>query len=134
VLVLACGGVGSITDDFSATVDVPGQLSTGDIFEVTVTVYNTAPQEQTLYSLDLADEFMAGVNVLGSDPPYTSSMHVPVDNTESYEYMQPIPSGGSTTVVLNMMATSAGYWSGDIDVCVDGMARYNSYPMSTTVQ
>ena len=135
-IALACGGSSntSATSDFSATISMPSQVSAGDTFEMTVTVYNTAPQTQTLYSLDLADEFMVGTDVIGSDPPYTSSMHVPIDNTESYEYMQPIPSGGSTTVVLTMLATIPGAWSGDIDVCVDGMARFNSYPMATTVQ
>ncbi|MFT5685798.1 MAG: hypothetical protein ACI8RZ_006752 [Myxococcota bacterium] len=138
ILALACGGgesgISSSVDDFSATVDVPAQVSAGETFELTVTVYNTAPQEQTLYSLDLADEFMAGTEVVGSDPPYGSYMHVPIDNTESYEYMTPIPSGGSTTVKLTMLATDAGSWSGEVDVCVDGNARYNSYMMSTNVQ
>jgi hypothetical protein len=136
VIMLACGGggVSSSVDDFSATVDVPGQVSSGETFEITVTVYNTAPQAQTLYSLDLADEFMAGADVVGSDPPYGSYMHVPIDNTESYEYMTPIPSGGSTTVTLTMLATDSGIWSGEVDVCVDGNARYNSYMMYTTVQ
>lgn len=136
ILALACGGSGgmSTTDDFSASIAVPGQVSVGETFEMTVTVYNTASETQTLYSLDLADEFMSGVDVIGSAPAYTSSMHVPLDNTESYEYMQPIPSGGSTTVLLTMQATTPGSWSGDIDVCVDGMARFNNYPMSITVQ
>ena len=137
-LALACGGgsssIGSGVDDFHATVDMPGQVSNGETFDLVVTVFNTAPQEQTLYSLDLADEFMAGTDVVGSDPPYLSTMHVPIDNTESYEYMKPIPSGGSTTVTLTMLATDAGSWAGEVDVCVDGNARYNSYMMSTTVQ
>ena len=137
ILALACGGSGDFSsevDDFSADVTTPGQVSAGETFDIVVTVYNSAPQAQTLYSLDLADEFMAGVDVVGSDPPYGSYMHVPIDNTESYEYMAPIPSGGSTTVRLTMLATDAGYWSGEVDVCVDGNARYNSYMMTTTVQ
>lgn len=135
-LSLACGGSSSSStnDDFSASIDVPGQVSNGESFEMTVTVFNTASESQKLYSLDLADEYMSGVDVVSSDPPYSSSMHVPFDNTESYEYMQPIPPGGSTTVVLTMQATTPGSWSGDIDVCVDGMARFISYSVSTTVQ
>jgi hypothetical protein len=137
ILALACGGGGGISssvDDFSATVSMPGQVSSGETFEITITVYNSAPQTQTLYSLDLADEFMAGTDVVGSDPPYSSTMHVPIDNTESYEYMTPIPSGGSTTVTLTMLATTPGTWEGEVDVCVDGNARYNSYMMSTRVE
>lgn len=138
---LACGGLeespGSNmfdTDDFYAEISAPSSVSNGETFEIAVTVYNTASATQKLHSLDIADEYLEGLDVVGSDPGYDDLFHVPIDNTESYEYMDEIPAGGSVVVKLTMLATDAGTWSGDIDVCVNGDARFIAYPVTTTVQ
>ena len=134
VLVLGCGGIGSSTDDFFAEVSAPASVRTGETVEVRVKVYNTAAEQQTLHSLDIDDAIMAGFDVVSSSPPYRDFMHVPIDNTESYEYMRAIPAGGSVDVTLTLSAVKTGYFSGEIDVCVNGDARFNSYPFSMTVQ
>ena len=145
---LACGGLEDADDgttysgggdlfdptDFRAEISSPPTVQNGETFEIAVTVFNDAPHTQKLHSLDIADEYLAGIDVVGSDPAYGDTFHVPIDNTESYEYMKDIPSGGSMVVRLNMLATDAGTWTGDIDVCVNGDARFRAYPVTTTIQ
>lgn len=133
-LALACGGSLSDTDDFYAVVDAPAMVQKGEPFTVTVRVHNTAASAQTLESLDVGIEWLEGVTLTGSSPPYTDAFEVPLDGTWSYSYGQEIPPGGSVDVSLQGVGVESGTWRGEIDVCVGGMARFNSYPISTTVQ
>lgn len=131
---LACGGMFSDPEDFTATVDAPPLVQKGEPFTVSITVHNTADQPQVLHSLDISDDWLAGVTLTGSEPPYTGAMHVPIDDTWSYEYMTEIPAGGSTVVTLHGTGTQVGPWLGSVDVCVGGMARFRTYPLVTTVE
>ncbi len=131
---LACGGLLTQTSDFRAVVDAPAIVTMGEPFTVRVTVHNTADKVQILDSLDVADEWLEGVTVTVSTPPYTRADHVPLDNTWSYIYETPIPPGGSVEVVLEATGTQIGAFKGEVDVCVGGVARFNSYPLATTVE
>lgn len=131
---LACGGVFSDTTDFRAEVDAPAIVPKGQPFTVTVRVYNDASSPQKLESLDISDDWLNGVTLTSSSPAYTDASHVPLDNTWSYTYGQTIPPGGSVEIQLQATGVAPGTHRGDIDVCVGGMARFNSYPVSTTVE
>lgn len=134
-LSLACAGIDTNPTDFYAEVTAPPTVKSGETFPVTFVVYNTAAEPQRLHSLDIDDEYMAGFTVASGNPPYDDTLHIPIDNTESFMYGSIyIPAGGSTTVTLNMTATTPGSYFGEVDVCVNGDARYLSYPMSTAVQ
>ena len=134
ILGLACGGMTKGTDDFRAELSGPTTVPVGQAFEIQVTVVNTASTPQELTSLDFADAWLKGVAITGSSPAYTTSDHVPIDDTTSYTYGQPIPAGGQLTVTLQAVATLPGTWQGEVDVCVGGIARFNSYPLLTIVQ
>lgn len=131
---LACGGSMSSTDDFHAVVDAPALVRKGEPFKATFTVHNSADEVQVLESLDIDDAWLAGVTITASDPAYTDAMHVPLDNTWSYSYGQAIPPGGSIEVTLQAVGTKPGTWRGEVDVCVGGIARFNTYPLVTTVE
>lgn len=134
VLALGCGGLMAPTDDFYAEIRAPASVQTGEQLEMAVRVYNTAAEEQILHSLDIDNAIMEGLDIVASSPSYRDVMQVPIDNTESYEYMRPIPPGGSLDITLTMTARKTGYFSGDIDVCVNGDARFNSYPFSVSIK
>lgn len=131
---LACGGAMSSTDDFDAVIEVPALVAKGDTFDVTITVNNRADKVQILDSLDIGDDWTQGVTITSSSPPFSDSMHVPIDNSLSYSYQEEIPAGGSLTVTLQATGVRQGTFRDDIDVCVGGMARFNSYPITTTVE
>lgn len=134
LLALACGGALDDTDDFSAVVDAPALVQKGQPFTVTVTISNSAAEPQVLESLDIADEWLAGVTIQSSSPPYGEAMHVPIDGTWSYSYQETIPAGGSVAVTLQATGVQTGSFRGEVDVCVGGMARFRSYPLVTTVE
>lgn len=131
---LACGGSMSSTDDFYATVDGPAMVQRGEPFSLTITVHNSAAEVQVLDSLDVGTDWLDGVTLQGSNPPYTDAMEVPLDGTWSYSYGTEIPPGGSVDVELTAVGIESGTWRGEVDVCVGGMARFNSYPLVTTVE
>lgn len=134
LLALACGGAMQGTDDFSAVVTAPPLVAKGAPFTVTITVSNHADHPQDLDSIDIDQAWLSGVTVTGSTPNFVDSMEVPIDNTRSLSYDETIPAGGSLTVTLQATGVQSGSFSGDVDVCVGGMARFRSYPLSTTVE
>lgn len=131
---LACGGIFEDKDDFRAEIDAPALVKRGEPFNVTVRVFNDAASPQVLESLDIDDTWLDGITITSTNPPYTDAAHVPIDNTYSYTLKQTIPPGGSVDVVIQATGVTNGTHAGEIDVCVGGMARFNSYPVSTTVE
>ncbi|NOY26699.1 MAG: hypothetical protein GXP62_12565, partial [Oligoflexia bacterium] len=105
---LACGGLFSSTDDFSAVVDAPALVSKGQPFQVQVVIHNAADHPQVLDSLDIGDDWLAGVTVTGTTPPYSDASHIPLDGSWSYGFQEGIPAGGSLTVTLNATGVQTG--------------------------
>jgi len=133
VFALGCSGIFGDPEDVTVKVDAPLRVVEGQDFPVVVTVTNTAGRAQTLNSLDVADAYIAGIAITSSTPPFTDSMHVPIDNTWSYEYMLDIPAGGEVQVTLNASALKVGDFNGDIGACINSDSNFLSMPVRTVV-
>jgi hypothetical protein len=126
LLVLGVGGCFVVVsfllkqpEDIEVSVDAPARVAEGETFLITARARNTGDEPRRLVDLDLADEYLEGVLILGTEPAYRDSMHVPIDNTVSYEFELAIPPGGVAEVMLEAQALRAGDFSGDFDFCID---------------
>jgi hypothetical protein len=118
----------------TVSVTAPVEVTQGDRFTFVARIRNTAARRQRLVSLDVADEYLEGIAVESTTPPFSEAMHVPIDDTVSYTYELPIPPGGEVAVVFNAYAAHAGDWAGDVDFCVNSATDFVSYPVRTIVK
>jgi hypothetical protein len=114
-------------------VEAPIEAAVGEPFELVVTVGNSSPEAKELVDVDIADEYLAGLAVRGSRPPFADSMHVPLDETVSYSMNLPIQAGGEVRVVFEMLPLHAGDFTGEVDACVDSEVRCMSHVVRTVV-
>jgi hypothetical protein len=120
--------------DIEVLVTVPSRVARDQEFTIEVQVRNTGSAARELNSLDVADEYLAGVAIRGSEPPYRDTLHVPIDNSYSYEFRKPIPPGGALVVRFRAVGLKAGDHSGDVDVCVDSGGTCTSHLLRTMVE
>jgi hypothetical protein len=128
------GRVAEGPKDVEVTVTAPPRVARDAEFTIEIHVRNTGSQKRVLDSLDLADEYLAGVAIRSSEPPYKDTLHVPIDNSYSYEFRTPIPPGGAVVVRFRALALKPGDHSGDVDVCVDWGGSCTSHPLRTLVE
>ncbi len=135
LLILGCGILGcSGPENIEVTVDSPTTIKQGERFAIRVSVRNTGASEQTLVDLDIADEFLKGVVIESSDPPFSQSMHISVDNTISYSYDLAIPPGKEISITLSAYAAYQGDYSGEFDFCINSETSCLSYAVRTIVE
>ncbi|HSJ75513.1 MAG TPA: hypothetical protein VK899_04925, partial [Gemmatimonadales bacterium] len=79
------------------------------------------------------DEYLKGIAIEGTEPPFESTMHVPVDNTVSHTFNLPIPANGKVEVRFNVLAAHPGDFAGDLDFCIDSQTRCISRNVRTIV-
>jgi hypothetical protein len=90
----------------------------GETFALDITVKN----ERTagileISDVDIADEFMDGFIISSVEPKQKSSIHLPVDNSQSFTFDASIPAGDSLAIGFILLAVKAGVYRGDVDVC-----------------
>ena len=102
-----------------AEVDTPLMVKKGQGFEIRCKVHNDSKEAQKLVSLDIADEYLAGVAIESMTPAYSESSHVPLDNTVSYVLNTLIPAKGTVEVLIKARAVKPGDFAGDIDFCIN---------------
>ena len=102
----------------NAHVDVPLDVRVGATLDLVVTVTNVrSGKGLSLSSIDLSDEYLAGFTVLQVDPPAQSSMHIPLDNSQSFTFDAQVPPGESRQFTFSLRAEKPGIYRGDVDVC-----------------
>lgn len=114
VFVYAAQGVQGV----DVAVDAPLEVVVGETFQLQVTVTNKRPRKAlALSDIDIADEYLAGFIVLNMEPKAQSTMHVPIDNSQSFTFGVEIPPGESKTFTFTLRAEKLGIYRGDVDVC-----------------
>ncbi len=116
------------------TIEAPLRVTTGDDFEIAVTIQNTSAEPQTLVSLDIWDRYLSGVAISGSSPAFRQAFHVPIDNTVCYEYDRQIPGNGSVVVTLSAQALAPGDYNSFIDACINSELSFLTQPIRTIVE
>jgi hypothetical protein len=94
-------------------------VTEGEEYTLVLTIRNESGREQRLVDLDIADSYLDGVVLQSSEPPFSSSQHVPVDRSVSHSYDRSIPAGGTLSIRLQALALRPGDFAGDFDLCIN---------------
>ena len=100
-------------------IEAPLQVTNGDEFIIVCTGKNSASKQQTLVSIDIADDYIDGIAILRTEPDNEESFHVPIDNTMSYVFKLPIEAGEHLEIKLHAKAVKQGDYNGYIDSCIN---------------
>ena len=76
----------STVDGVVVGVEGPVAVTEGEEYTLVLTIRNESGREQRLVDLDIADSYLDGVVLQSSEPPFSSSQHVPVDRSVSHSY------------------------------------------------
>ena len=130
LLLVAC----AVPENIEIGVTAPITISQLQRFQIEATARNTGSAVQTLVSLDIADEYLQGIVIESSTPPFANAFHVPIDNTMSYSFDLPIQPGAEVTVLFQAFAAHPGDFAGEVDFCINSETSFVSYPVRTIVQ
>ncbi|MGD9140498.1 MAG: hypothetical protein PVJ42_03070 [bacterium] len=120
LLLLAAGVFSCGTpENIEVGVQAPIQVSKGDEFTIVASVRNTAAETQKLVCLDIADTYLDGIAVLGTEPDYTEAYHVPISNMMSYTLDIPVAPGKQVDVHILARAVKSGDFGGEMDFCIN---------------
>ncbi len=90
----------------------------GQTFELEIVVTNERPQKVIeLSDLDVAESYLSGFTLLGTEPRAKSSQHVPISDSRSFHFEMRIPPHSAQSFKLKLRAEKAGSFSGDVDAC-----------------
>ncbi len=117
----------------TVTAQAPLNVAQGSRFEIIAAVKNSSSKDRTLFDIDIADEYLRGIAIERSDPPYATTEHIPIDNTISHHFGLSIPAGGTIEVRFTAYAAHTGDFAGDIDFCIDRETSCSSYRVRTIV-
>ena len=126
----ACGPPENISVDVFA----PLHVVEGEEFVFEVQVENTADRSQLLYTIDIWDEYLVGIFVHRTEPPFTDCYHIPIDNTQCYEFNKNIPAKGKLVVEFYAVGTEPGNYSSYLDVCIGTGGSFLTHPIITIVR
>ena len=116
------------------TIEAPLRVTSGDDFEIVVTIENTSTKPQTLVSIDVWDRYLEGIAIIASSPSFRQAFHIPIDNTVAYEFNREIPGNGSLIVTLSAQALAPGDYDSYIDACINSEVSYMTQPIRTLVE
>lgn len=108
-----------VPDNVDAWLEVPDSVATGEEFEFEAHIRNASERSVALYSLDIGDTFLSGIEIIGTEPPFSESTHIPIDNTVEFLFETTIQSETEFVVVLRALAGREGLHQGDFDFCIN---------------
>ena len=110
----------------------PTRVRTGEKFDIELRIDNLARESQPLVDIDVAETYLEGIVIVGSDPPYRETFRS--FGMQTFEYDHDIPAGSSLTVKMHAEALKPGDFVGDVDVAVGGMLTFVTVVPRTLVE
>jgi hypothetical protein len=101
--------------------DYPDDVVVGDEFDVTITVQNLLDTSRTLTDLDFYEPVLDGVSIVSFDPQPATDESMNVFGSRTVSFNRMIPAQSELVLVVTMTADEAGYFTGDVDVSIDGI-------------
>ena len=121
---------GNVPEGIDIGFEYPDDVAVGDEFELVVTVYNDLNEKRTLGDLDFYQPILDGVKITDIDPAPSNDDGEYLFGMRTLTYNDTIPANGEYVVTLTLLAEESGYYSGDVDVTIDGMLSiYSTYQM-----
>lgn len=130
--------IGAVDSAISPPTDVelgviaPGSAKVGETFGILVRVTNTAADTQVLDSIDIQLDYLEGIRIESTDPPYSDTFEV--FGYQSYTLLQDIPPGRELVVQFTASAVAAGNYRGDIDICINTGGNCTTRVLHTVVE
>ena len=90
LLIVAVSLSGCTPQNVNVNIFAPLQVTKGEEFVFEIHVQNTSEQSQLLYSIDVPDDYLDGIAIKKTEPPFVQSFHIPIVNALSYEFKQNI--------------------------------------------
>jgi hypothetical protein len=81
ILQVAAVSLGCTPENINVNIVAPLQVTKGEEFVFEIHVQNTLEQAQLPHSIDISDDYIAGIAIKKTEPPFVQSFHVPIDNT-----------------------------------------------------
>ena len=113
--------------------DVPVSINNGELFTITTKIKNTSNKPQELVSIDIANNYLEGIVILGTTPNYNDVVHVPIDNTTSYSFNKTINPNSEITIRFNARAINSGIYNSTIDFCINSEISFLSRGIFTEI-
>lgn len=120
--------------NINVDVVAPLHVVKGEEFVFEVRVENTAKSSQLLYSIDIWDEYLEGIFIRGTEPPFIDCYHMPIDNTQRYEFKKDIPAEDTLVVKFYAVGIEPGDYSAYLDVCINTGTSFLTHPVITIVE
>jgi len=121
-------------ENITINVVAPLHVAKGEKFVFEIQVENTAEKSQLLYSIDIWDEYLTGIAIQKTEPPFIDTYHIPIDNTQSYEFKQDIPPKDKLVVKFFAVGLKPGEYSSYVDVCINTGASFLTHPIITIIE
>ena len=115
-------------------VEAPLSVAAGEPFDIVARLSNEDDEAHTLVDLDVAVSYLAGIAVVGTEPPFSDAMRVPIADVQSYSFDLAVPVGKVVEVRFHAVAAHPGDHNGSFDFCVDNEYTCSSYPVRTLVR
>ncbi len=119
-------------ENVNIEVKTPTTVTKGESFTIEVQVENLADQPQSLNSIDISLEYLAGIDIQKTEPPFTES--IPNPGIHSYYFEQKILPGDTLVVELSTIGGQVGDFSGEIDVCLNSASSCSTFVTQTVVR
>jgi hypothetical protein len=104
------------TPGVSVHVVAPTEVFVDDTFDLEVMVVNDRKKSLKVDDIDLDDEYLAGFLVVSTEPKHKTTVHVPIDNSQSFTFNRELQPGQTNRFVFKLRAIKAGVFRGDVDV------------------
>jgi hypothetical protein len=122
-------------ENVSISVDAPVQVTKDESVIIEVQVENTAIKPQLLNSIDISSEYLAGIAIIETEPPFVESFLNPPVEIQTYKFMQEISPGTTLVVQFFGVAVKTGDFSGNIDICINsGSICTTTFTIRTVVE
>ncbi|MCA9276400.1 MAG: hypothetical protein KDA29_10270 [Phycisphaerales bacterium] len=112
---------GNTPEGITLLFEYPDDVIVGDEFELTITVQNHLPQQRTLGDLDFYPNSLDGVTIKSINPRPNSDDGTYTLGMRTMTFNRPVPPNGELPIVITMTADQAGFFTGDVDITIDGM-------------
>ena len=137
VMALLVGGIASCggqPENIRVDVVTPLHVVKGEEFVFEIQVENIAEKSQLLYSVDIWDDYLAGIAIQKTEPLFIDTYHIPIDNTQCYEFKQDIPPKDKLVVKFFAVGLELGEYSSYVDVCINTATSFVTHPIITIIE
>lgn len=117
----------------SVSLQIPATVKQNDTFGLAIQIENLDARPRVLDSIEFSPDYLAGITIEESAPPFTTASERPYSGDQAYIFDLTLESGEIVTVEFSAVGQQAGEFSGELDVCLDGMVRCLSYGIQTVV-